>query len=171
MNSNQSRSHAVGAEENQKLCALVDEIKFALFTTAGRAGQLHSFPMTTQQVESGSIIWFFADAESPRIQAMKADQQVCLNYASPSKQEYVSISGRVQVLRDRRKAEELWSPFAQAWFPLGVDDPKLILLRVVIDSAEYWDSPSSSVVQLYGVARAVLTGETPKDAGEHVKVR
>ena len=32
------------------------------------------------------------------------------------------------------------------WFPEGKDDPEIALLRVNLEKAEYWDSPSSTVV-------------------------
>jgi len=40
-------------------------------------------------------------------------------------------------VRDEATAKELWNVFAQAWFPEGVDDPHLALLRVDIEQAEY----------------------------------
>jgi general stress protein 26 len=51
--------------------------------------------------------------------------------------------------------EELWSPLHRAWFPKGLDDPNIALLQVEVDRAEYWDSPSSKVVQLIGLAKAL----------------
>lgn len=47
----------------------------------------------------------------------------------------------------------------KAWFPNGPDDPKLALLKVEVDQAEYWDGPSSTMVQLIGFAKATLTGQ------------
>jgi hypothetical protein len=72
--------------------------------------------------------------------------------------------------RDRGKMEALWRPQYRAWFPDGLDDPDLGLLKVSIEAAEYWDSPSSPVVHLIGLARAVLTGEPPRQMGDHGKI-
>jgi hypothetical protein len=36
--------------------------------------------------------------------------------------------------------------------------------------AEYWDVDDSKMVQLYKMAKAALTGEPPKNLGEHKKV-
>ncbi len=65
--------------------------------------------------------------------------------------------------------EQLWSPFVKAWFPEGLDDPRLALLKVTADSAEYWNAPSSRVVRLVGLAKALITGEQ-YDAGENRKI-
>ena len=84
---------------------------------------------------------------------------------------YKSNEYRARVVRDRQKAKDLWQSLAKAWFPGGVDDPHLILVNVRVERAEYWDSPSSKVVQLYGLAKAAITGEPPKNPGEHAKVQ
>jgi general stress protein 26 len=67
--------------------------------------------------------------------------------------------------------KELWSPLHKAWFPKGLEDPKIALLRVDVDRAEYWDAPSSAAVRLFGFAKAVLTGKRYGEEGvDHQKV-
>ncbi len=83
-----------------------------------------------------------------------------------SDNKYVSVSGRAQVVTDRSKIKELWTPLMKTWFPKGEDDPEICLIRVRAESAEYWDSPSSTIVHIYGLAKAVVTGERP-NPGDH----
>lgn len=56
------------------------------------------------------------------------------------------------------------------WFPDGPDDSAIALIEVRVETAEYWDSPSSAMVYAYGYAKARLTG-TPPDLGENETVR
>jgi hypothetical protein len=44
--------------------------------------------------------------------------------------------------------------------------------KVTVESAEYWDSPSSKLVQLTGFVKAVITGEPykPSEPAEHGRV-
>ena len=42
------------------------------------------------------------------------------------------------------------------------------LIRVHPANGEYWDSPSSTVLHLYGYAKAALTGQSPKTEQEKV---
>jgi general stress protein 26 len=51
-------------------------------------------------------------------------------------------------VRDRQQMEALWSPWFRTWFPQGLDEPHLTLLKVAVAQAEYWDLPSSTRVQL-----------------------
>ena len=43
------------------------------------------------------------------------------------------------------------------------------VLKIKITQAEYWDSPNSAVVHLYGVVKAAITGERA-DPGENKKI-
>ena len=75
-----------------------------------------------------------------------------------TKQDYLSISGSARLDRDRAHMQRLWTPWAKVWFPRGLDDPDLALLHVQIEKAEYWESPSSKVKRLFGLAKALTTG-------------
>ncbi len=45
----------------------------------------------------GGRLWFFVSASSPKIEEMQREHgRVCLAYADPGKQDYVSISGSRQ---------------------------------------------------------------------------
>jgi general stress protein 26 len=153
----------------EKLREMIKGINFAMMTTARSDGTLHSRPMATQQVEFDGDLWFFTGKASTKVKEIKNDQHVNLSYADPDHNHYVSIAGRASIVRDRAKAKELWNPFYRTWFPKGLDDPNLALMRVTVDDAEVWDSPSSMMVHLYGVVKATLTGKRPK-VGDHRKM-
>jgi hypothetical protein len=55
------------------------------------------------------------------------------------------------------------------FFPQGLDDPDLALLRVEIEKAEYWDSPATAVGRLYALAKGLVT-ENPDAVGENKKI-
>jgi general stress protein 26 len=63
----------------------------------------------------------------------------------------------------------LWSPAVSAWFPGGLEDPELALIEVTPESAQYWDSTSSSMRYLWEIAAANLTGREP-DMGDSQKL-
>ena len=104
-----------------------------------------------------------------KVHEIEQDRQVNVSFAEPDDQRYVSVSGTAQLVRDQQKIDEFWNPFYKAWFPEGKDDPNIALLRVNVDKAEYWDSPSSTVVHLIGFAKALVTGQS-YDGGENKKV-
>lgn len=152
-----------------KLAELIKDIEFAMLTTVEEDGSLRSRPMATQEAEFDGNLWFFTRASTPKVGEVEREQHVNVAYAAPDAQRYVSVSGRARVVRDRAKLEELWTPVLKAWFPEGLDDPDIALLKVTVDHAEYWDAPSSKVAHAIGLIKAVATGQTYRP-GENEKL-
>lgn len=154
-----------------RLWEFIKEIDVAMLTTVTEDGSLHSRPMATQQIDADhGELWFFTSIDSPKIADIYHERQVGLSYVSLVNQCYVSVSGRAFVVRDREKANELWTSAVKTWFPLGVNDPHLALLRVEVDTAQYWDTPASKMVHLVDFAKRTLTGRTSLNTSENVKV-
>ena len=154
----------------EKVRELIDGIRIAMLTTVDEQGNLVSRPMAALQIDEDGTIWFFTKRTSPKVdQIDNNDHRVNLSFADVSNASYVSVAGTAQELDDRAKVDELWNPQAKAWFPKGKDDPELILLKVHINMAEYWDSNDSMMVRLLQQATAVITGNPPK-MGENEKV-
>lgn len=164
MNDTTERSEAV-----QKLGEMIKDIRIVMLTTAMPDGTLRGRPMATQDAPFDGDLWFFAGADSPKVHEIEDDQHVSLAYVSTDDNRYLSISGRATVLRDRAKAEQLWTPAMKAWFPGGLDDPDLALLKVTIEQAEYWDTASSTMVHIAGFIKAMATGQRYQP-GEHEKI-
>ncbi len=155
-------------QNREALWDKIKDVRIAMMTTDEGDGVLRSRPMYTQQPEFDGDIWFFTRDDSAKTDEVAKDKQVNLSYASEKKDLYVSVSGTAQVVHDRAKAEELWSPPLKAWFPDGLDDPHLALLRVRATQAEYWDAPNG-VAQLLEITRAIVQGETAQP-GENKKL-
>ncbi len=155
----------------RKLGELIKEVKIAMLTTVTAEGSLRSRPMATQKTEFDGDLWFFTGASSPKADEIEQDSNVNLSYASPESNTYVSASGTAQVVQDKERAKELWNPIMKAWFPKGLDDPNLALLRVRVEEAEYWDFSSSTMVQIAGFVKALTTGKKYEaSSGEHEKI-
>jgi len=156
-------------EHVQKLADLIRDIDIAMLTTVAEDGSLRSRPMATQKAEFDGVLWFFTRASAPKVDEVQRDQHVNVSYADPAHNRYVSVSGTAHLVRDPHKIRELWNPAYKAWFPHGLDDPDLALLRVFPERAEYWDSSSGTMVHIIGYVKAVLTG-TEYRPGEHEKL-
>ena len=160
-------------EARTKLWDLVKDIRFAMFTTRHANGHLHSRPMTTQNsnLDEDQNLWFFMSRKGEPVADLIADPTVNVAYADTGDDSYVSVSGTASVVEDLAKKQQLWSKMAEAWFPGGVDDPDLALVRVKIAHANFWDVKESKIVQLYEMAKAAITGKPPTDLGEHAEIR
>lgn len=156
-------------EQLEKLNELIKDVQFAMFTTVEPDGTLRARPMSTQKAEFDGTLWFFTKASAPKVDEVEMDQHVCVSYAKPEKQHYISMSGLARVIRNRDLIEQMWTPELKAWFPGGKEDPDLALLKVEVTQAEYWDSYSSGIAHLFGLAKSVATGQTYQP-GENEKV-
>lgn len=154
----------------KKVLELLKGTKIAMMATHGEGGIMHARPMATNTAEFDGTLWFFTDTNSPKVQEIRDNPETLLTYSDESNQNYVSVQGRASLVNDRAKVAELWVEPLRVWFPKGKDDPDILLVKIDVDSAEYWDSPSSTMVHLYGYAKALATGERPHP-GDSATVR
>ena len=155
-------------EAADRLNELLEGIDFCMLTTIS-GGELRSRPMSTQSFDENGDLWFFTSDNTHKVDEITADSRVNIAYSLPDENKYVSVSGRAVLSKDPSKIEELWNPILKAWFPDGLDDPHLSLLKVQIETAEYWESSSSALVQIAGFVKAIVTGEQI-DGGDHAKI-
>jgi general stress protein 26 len=158
-------------EDNlQKLREMVKDIDFCMLTTIDENGDLRSRPMSSNgDIDPDGDIWFFTGASSEKVSEIARLPRVNISFADPDNQHYVSITGNAQLVRDRAKIDELWRPEFKLWFPDGKDDPEVALLKISLEKAEYWDSPSSTIGYALDLVSSLVTGKQP-DMGENQKL-
>lgn len=144
----------------ETLRTLIKDIRFAMLTTRGADGSLHSRPMATLEEEIHDKLWFFTGRSTHISADIAAIPQVNLSYTDSASQRYISICGRAEVVENHDRIRELWRPAYAVWFPLGIDDPDLVLLRINVDSIDFWQSPTTWISRTLAFAKALVTGET-----------
>jgi general stress protein 26 len=142
-----------------KLATLIEGIDVAMLTTATHDGRLLSRPLRNRGLDADGALCFITDRDSHKVEEVRTHPRVNVAFSAPTDNTFVSVAGRAQVLFDKAKLQELWSPAMGVFYPRGVDDPALCVLRVQAESAEYWDSPGGLVGTALYLAAAVLTGE------------
>jgi len=162
-------SSPAGRNEAQaKLWSMIKKIKVAMMTSwDGEA--MHSRPMHGYQEEFEGKLYFFTRHDSGKTDEIGHYDKLNLAYVDIDDNMFVSLAGRGRLSYDRERMRKYWSPMVGAWFPKGLDDPQLALIEVDVDSAQYWDSTSSSMRYLWEVAAANLTGREPS-LGESAKL-
>lgn len=139
------------------LAEKIKGIQIAMLVTISDEG-LRARPMATQELAFDGTLWFFTPVDSEKAHEVARHPQVNVSYADPSGQRYVSVSGTARLVDDRSRMRDLWTPFLALWFEKGVEDPTLRLIRVQVESAEYWDSPGNRFVQLLGFIKRAAGG-------------
>jgi len=154
------------------LWKLIKDIKFGMFTHRNAHGVLHGHPLTTQNqsVDENAKLYFFVQRDSEIASAVASDRQVCVTYADPGSDSYVSVSGEARIEDNQAKINELFTEMTKAWFPGGPTDRSLALLTVRMRHAEYWENDSGKMVQLFKIVKAAVTGDSPPDLGDHKEI-
>lgn len=159
------------SESADVLWPRIERVRVGMFTTVGDDGQLVSCPMTNQQVDHHGSLWFFTSDQSCMSRNIAQRPQVNVSFVHGDESLYVSVSGHAEHIGDPALMREMWNPLVAAWFPQGLEDPHLALVKVTIDSAEYWDSEQGKMMQLLNMARAAITGHPPEiKPGEHGRI-
>lgn len=153
--------------DRQKVWSLIQDIGVALMVTTGTQGQMRGRPMAAMNKDFDGALWFASREGAPKLGEIADNTHVLLAYSEPKSQNYVSVAGNAALVRDRAKVKELWSEGMRVWFPKGPEDPDIALIRVDVETAEYWDAPSSAWVYAIGYTKARLTGRPPRDVGQN----
>jgi general stress protein 26 len=116
----------------------------------------HLRPMTAQAEGDHGPIFMFTSKDTA-LGGIKGSHKAQLAFASKNHELFATVHGKLSIDNDRETIERLWSPFVEAWFEQGKDDPKIALLRFEPETAEIWQNESSILA-----GAKTLFGSDPK---------
>lgn len=161
--------HGRGSDRT-RLLEILDKHHYAMLVTKDVDGGPRARPMAILSVERPGRIWFASRVHAGKVDELAVDHAAGVTLQDDST--FVSMTGTAEVSRDPAKANELWSARLLPWFPRGVEDPELVLVRFEPREAELWHTGARDVVRyLFEVAKAAAKGEPIEEAKvEHVKL-
>jgi general stress protein 26 len=144
-------------EALKKYKELVNEIKVCMFITDS-PDKNHTRPMYTVETEDNGTLWFFTNKNSIKVDEVNSNHNVHLVYAHPGKESYLDIWGTATITTDQQTIKDKWTPMMKAWFPKGVDDPDVALLRVEPNDCYYWDAEAGKMISFLKIVAGAITG-------------
>jgi len=132
-------------DEINNLKSIIEIINTGILFTHGDVGKLNSRPMMTVRIEQNANLWFFTNEFSRNVSEICQNNEVLINYAVPGKNAYAVVKGRAYLTREINKINELYVPVLKTWFPAGVNDPSLLLLRVEPTEIQCWQANPDKV--------------------------
>jgi len=109
-------------------------------------------------------LWFITDRRSRKVKAIESGADTTLLFQNDRVGNYLQLTGRAVVVEDRAKLEELYTTLQRTWFPKGLDDPNITLLRFDADGGCFWDSHDSYLRLAAAFTKSIATGE-PGESG------
>ncbi|MFZ1664046.1 MAG: pyridoxamine 5'-phosphate oxidase family protein [Flavobacteriales bacterium] len=152
-----------------KLKELVKHSPICHFLTSLDQRPIPSRPMSAQQVDDEGNFWFLSSHSSLKDEQVAEDPYVQLLFANSGDAEFLSVFGTATIVMDMAKKREIWSDFAKAWFPKGVEDPDLTVLRVKPMQSYYWDTKNGKMITLLKLAASAIIGKK-SDSGVQGKI-
>jgi general stress protein 26 len=151
---------------------LIDGVETAMLTTRRADGELVSRPMQTQRRTGGTDLWFMTNIESEKFEELAVDPHVNVSYFRERTGEWVSVSGRAILSRDRDLIDALYRPEWKAWLDTPADekrdggphDPRIALILVEAESVTYSKNNRRTPLALFRTVKGMITSETPKPA-------
>ena len=150
----------------KKIQELTEDAPIAMLCTKLSQVPFSTCPMSTQKVDDDGTIWFLTGADGKHTLEIQADPRVQILYSNTGDYAYLTIYGHAEIMHDRAKIEELWTPLAKVWFQQGKDDPNLRVLKVSPQDGFYWDIKSSKMISFMKMLTSIATGITMDDGIE-----
>lgn len=154
------------AADVDRVWTLINDIPVAMVVT--RSGQeMRARPMAMRPAREEGAIYFLTDADAPKAEEIERNESICLALADSKAQKYVSITGQAEIIDDRDRVREIWSIYDRAFWP-DKNDPRIRVLRVRPESAEFWEG-AGTVVTAVKLVAAMASGER-MNVGDSEKV-
>ena len=138
-----------------RVWSMLSEIPVAMVVTDTANGEhLRARPMAVRPVPEEGAIYFLTDVGAPKSAEIERDHEICLALADNEKHKYLSITGRAEIIDDRDRVKQIWSIYDKAFWS-NADDPRIRILRVWPENAEYWEGAGAVATAVKLVAASV----------------
>jgi general stress protein 26 len=155
--------------KHMHLQRLLESFDTAFLVTQGQLGP-HARPLTVAGVDGPTVVWFMTSLESPKVEEIRRFPEAMVTFQGKGK--FVVLRGKAELVFDRAKVDHYWTELQRVWFPLGKEDPTLVLVRVRVDDAELWDQSGARGIKFaLAAAKAYAAGKTPDEVeGRHAEI-
>lgn len=131
-----------------------DEIKNCMCCTDAKEVAVKSRTQGTSWVDDDGNFWFLCrkyDWQNPLI---ASGNHIELIYSEPGQAHLLTVYGTGTLANSREKLEQRWQVLDRDWFPLGISDPDIVLIKVSPKEAYYKDGRFGHMVALMNPGRA-----------------
>jgi general stress protein 26 len=130
------------------------DIDFCMLLTRTEGGYIAGRPMSNNgQVEYDGDSFFFTTDGTRTVGDLERDRKVGLSFQGSKgllgkPPLFISVEGEAELIRDKARFKEHWTPDVEIWFKDGVDTPGLVLIKVHATRIHYWDGADEGEIQV-----------------------
>ena len=146
-------------EAIEKLKELVNKIDIGMLCTYRKNNEyVHAVPMSRQEVDDEGNIWYLFSSESDTFKNLQENNKVSVLFSQPSDYNFLNINGTAEISVDQERIEKYWNNFVEAWFEKGKEDPRIRVLKVNVQDANYWDTKTNKLFTFFKVLASAVSG-------------
>jgi general stress protein 26 len=163
------RERLTGDEALGKLRELLKNFPIAfMITMTGDQIQARPIGVVGDHARFDGTLWFITDKRSRKVRAIESGAATSLVFQNDKDGAYLQLLGSASIVEDREKLKELYTTLQRTWFPKGVDDPDITLVRFDATEGNYWDSHNSLMRLAVAFAKSILIGRPGKSGNAGV---
>jgi general stress protein 26 len=163
----QNHADLQGADALHKIKEIVSQSPNCFFCTSQATGETRGVrPMNVRQVDAHGRLWFLSASDSHQNREIELDPSVQLFFQGSKHSDFLHLTGRAEITRDRAKVHELWEPMIKTWFTQGEDDPRITIIKFSPSEGYYWDTKHGSVIAFAKIMLGAVIGKTLDDSIE-----
>ncbi|MBC7552506.1 MAG: pyridoxamine 5'-phosphate oxidase family protein [Taibaiella sp.] len=163
----ENKKNLGGEEAAKKIKELAGNAQSCFFCTNIQTGKpFETRPMAVQQIDDEGNLWFLSADDSHKNEQLKSDPLVQLLFQGSHYSDFLSLSGKATISKDKGKIKELWEPTIKNWFTGGQDDPRITVIKVTPTDGYYWDTKHNMVVAFVKQMVGAAIGQTMDDSIE-----
>ena len=154
-----------GDEALAKLREMLKDFPIAFMVTVHN-GEVTARPIGVvgDHAAFDGTLWFITDKRSRKVAAIESGATTTLLFQNDKEGNYLHLAGHASVVDDRARLEQLYTTLQRTWFPKGLDDPDITLVRFDAVEGNYWDKHDSVVRLAVAFAKSLVT-RTPGKSG------
>jgi general stress protein 26 len=132
--------------------------------TESPRGDLQFRPLTVARV-GGVRVEILLDSNEEWARSFTDGDRVYVTMSDTRANTWLSMAGSGRTTADPNHIDELWNPFASAYFDRGRETPGIAVMMIDVDDGRYWSAPSGRIGSLISMVKAKLGGA--ESSGEH----
>jgi general stress protein 26 len=128
-----------GVNTIKKIRELVEGLQVATLSVVMADRKVRMRPLPLPDCKFDGNFWIFLEKPSPFLEPILSGESFSLHFSSEADDRYLTVTGTATVEGDKRQRDRLWNPGISHWFADGPRGSDLVLLKLKVESAEYWD--------------------------------
>jgi len=120
--------------------ALAASLAIAMVGSIGLDGTPQIKAMIKAEHDGLRTFWFSTNTSSEHVAQFAKDPRACVYFAAWDEGPWrgLTLSGRMEILRDRTSREHLWQDGCERYYPEGIEDPDYTVLRFTSEEGKLY---------------------------------